>query len=914
MAKKFQFDYQAAKDSGYSDDEIFQYASQEIPDYDFQGALQSGYSASEIFDHLNQPEKKSKTEKAVRSATQLGIGAIENVLMPYEIAAAPISSKDAQTIALRENIFDEIGQLEELKMLGVATPKDLEFLDAMKETIKNPEKLDQYVQTANIGTQGIVEGITGQDLHPEGIIEKASRWLGFLKDPRRGYQALKEISKEPNKVVSALKEAIPGTNTLRSAAVGTALQMAEENQFGPIGTLAVAVGSDILGHTPGAAINIAKEPKRAAASILNLFSRNNSNKAWTKDLIKSANEAGIQLDAGTLTDSNFIRLMQARAAQSGLVGDALDNFRKDLSSQFVNEYKKVADSISESMFENNFQAAEAVKSALKVEEQNYPIFKDYNKPSRSLQGRVSSTPVEPYEENLLNTISREEFPNNYVGGETLKTVAEDIKTPIKQQFSEEWDAFNNEVKNISSPQIRLAENLRTFVEDNRGSLLLGESTAEHRVLSAAENLLNRLRTEEGAYHDVNLFDLIKTKRTLADVADWEIGTTNFSTRYKELVREIDSAISQTLQEVNPELLERFQELNASYSMYKDIFENKNIRQLFEPKNENYNAIYSSYTNNNDKLRSLEDMFSLTERGEQVLNQVKRDYALNQISQRNFTEKDLRNLIQSVGEEFRQPLEEYYQQRSQNRQFPRAQQQESLGLQVQRPQTAARNQLQSGRISKSPTQKRKDYYKFISGKSSDQIMKQMDTIDGLKKLREVLDLTPEGKKLFKELSRFKLEEMIGKKMVGDLKDNVSLGTFSNLLKSTKNRELLKELVGPRSYGQIRKLQKLARALDNSATKFYNASKSGSTVADIGLISSGIIGLLTGNPFMFFSTLGSAQGMRIAANLLADADFLKLLEKAVVSKNEDLFLKTLEKMRPHIEKATQNAVIYQTSVQK
>ncbi|MCF1193223.1 hypothetical protein LRR18_16660, partial [Mangrovimonas sp. AS39] len=160
--------------------------------------------------------------------------------------------------------------------------------------------------------------------------------------------------------------------------------------------------------------------------------------------------------------------------------------------------------------------------------------------------------------------------------ENLKTAANDIKQPIKQEFDQRWGQFKSEVSMIpSGPQPELAQNLTDFIRQNEGSLLLGESAAESRVLQAARRLRDQLQVEGGLV-GVSLNDLMKTKTTLGDVANFEFGGSNFESAYKHLVGEVDAAIMRTLEETNPQLLQEFQELNIEYSAFKDMFENKNV--------------------------------------------------------------------------------------------------------------------------------------------------------------------------------------------------------------------------------------------------------------------------------------------------------------------------------------------------
>lgn len=863
----------------------------------------------------NKKPQKSYAEKVGRISSQYALGAAQNILLPYEIAVQGGTSEGYLFHEGQHNAYEDIVRLTEKKQ---QRPKefseaDQNLLEYYNDLVKNPEKQREKIPKRDFGIRDLTEKVTGLDLQPEGILENAANWMGFLKDPKK----LKDLAKFGLKPFEAIKSILPTPmETTRGLSAGTALDLAEQGQLGPWSTLGVAVMADVTAHGPKAIFDLAKEPKKTAARITNAFTGGNSKKAWTNDLINEAREAGIQLDAGTITGSPFIQWLQARAAQSGLTGKALEEFRKDLSGQILREYNVIADELGNMVFENNHQASEAIKSSLKVQEENLNRFlpeatskNPENAPtSRSLQGRIAQE-ARPSAENdlLLNRISPEEFPNDYVAGETLKTVAEDIKAPIKEQFNERWSRLNTRMEMIpAGPHNQLANEMETFVNDNRGSLLLGESTPEHRVVNAAQRLMTQLRNELGELQNITVSDLIKTKRTLQDVANYEFGGSNFQSKYKKLVDDVDSAIRRTLSRQSDVLLDEFHQLNSEYSLFKDTFENKNVMQLFEPKNQNYNAIYNSYVTNPDKLRSIEDMFYASPRGQQISNQIKRDFADRLISKPNINSRDINNLTQALGPEFAQDISEYWQARQfiEQNPIPRAQIGQRIGIEV--PQTTKKpNQGRNLKVKETDIHKRQKLFEFLKKKSSEEIMKMFDTLDGIKKLKNVLNLTEEGKQLYKDLSRYKLSEMIDKNMKNSMTEQVKLGTFSNLLKTSKNKAIIKELLGPENYNRLIRLQKVSGKLAESANKFFNASQSGTTLTDVSLVSTAVLGVFTGNPYLALPAIGKIGGMRVIANLMADKEFLKILEEIVMSpkslKTPIQIEESLRKMQPYVQQA-------------
>ena len=147
-------------------------------------------------------------------------------------------------------------------------------------------------------------------------------------------------------------------------------------------------------------------------------------------------------------------------------------------------------------------------------------------------------------------------------------------------------------------------------------------------------------------------------------------------------------------------------------------------------------------------------------------------------------------------------------------------------------------------------------------------------------------------------------MIDKKMSDAITEQVKLGKFSNLLNSQKSKDIVKELIGKEAYSRLELLQKNSGRLAQSAGRFFNASQSGTTIVDAGLVGAAVSGVLLGNPWMAIPAIGKIGGSYVLANLLADPVFLKELEKAIKASPQD-FKKIMIEMLPKIEKAHEEA---------
>lgn len=749
------FDYKGAKDEGYSDEEIREFLGslpsykstdtgsvwqniknnagnffgnfgnpvqkpqnpldsidqrllKKIPNFDVEGALEEGYTTEEINDFLkeNQP-KRSNLEKAGRIGSQLGLGVAENALLPYEMAVAPLASKEAQNIPYRENLGSELEDLLIQKQSGNWTPEDETFLQHIQEQIEDPRKSEEYVQTANIGLRGLTEQATGLDLHPEGALEKAANWIGYIKSPS-------QIFKSGINAKQIIKGIAPtGKEALRGIGAGVALQKAEDGDFGPIGTMAAAVIGDSIGHGLASGAkgikNLITNPKKTLADVAKSFS-SKEKRQLQQDIIKDFRDSGLQADLGTITDSNLIKWTQSRLSQSGLTGKALDDFRHELTDQIKRQYNELA-----------------------------------------------------------HELGNAKFATEYEAGETLKNTVKDIRdadlAEVRKIYRRSEDSLREnahvDVRNVAKTVERLESNLKP------GSI---KSSEQNTVLNALETLKRDILDSTGKPKSAKVKDLINNKIALGDIIDYEIQGGQ-KQLLKEVVKELDRSIISHGKE-NPTFAKNYILSNKGFSSHAKTFRNKDISNL---------------------------------------------------------------------------------------------------LRTENPVT---------------------------------ILNRMNSIHGIRNLEKILSKTSEGKKLFNDLKRMKLDDVIGNKMVDNASQQVKLGTFSKLMEKGNNRELIKEILPKNSFSRLEKLQKNSGRLADAADKFYNSSKSGTVAADAAVIAKGmsdIAHILSGNPWPIMKLLGGIVGARKLSQLLADPKFLKLVEEAMLAseKGSEIQMKlAFSKLRPYL----------------
>lgn len=539
------FDYQGALDAGYSEEEINQHlqkkSKKQSGNFDYEGAKAAGYTDDEIATHLaSKKPETSMLQKAGRVASQYGIGAAESALLPYEALVAPLAipggQEAIQDLFTREILSDVYPTESEGKQVG---PREL-------------------AEPINLGVRGLIEKATGLNLHPEGILEKAANWSGFLKDPKK----LANLAKSGLSPKEAAKAIAPtAAEVLRGVSAGTALQAAEEGEFGPIGTIAAAVIGDVVGMGIAGAGKAAKslitEPKKALAEAAAKFTPKEK-VALQKDIIKDFREAGIQADLGTVTDSNLVKWTQSRLAQSGLTGEALKEFREGITNQIKTEYKALAESLGESRFFAKHEAGEAAR-------------------------------------------------------EGMKAIREADLAATRKYYSEATKALKEgavvETRELAKAIEKLEKELKP------GSI---KSTEQQTVLSTIEKLKKDIHTVEGKIKLGDVKELMNNKIALNEIINYEVQG-GAKQLLKGVVAEIDRAIISHGKENIP-FVRNYITANKKFSEHAKTFRNKTARNLMNA--EDPSQIMNKM-NSVEGIRSIGKILDKTPEGKNLFNNLKR---------------------------------------------------------------------------------------------------------------------------------------------------------------------------------------------------------------------------------------------------------------------------------------------------
>jgi len=519
-------------------------------------------------------------DKGQRLVSQGLIGGIQSASLPFDLAAIAskkIGEKGAPMI-MRHEMAKEIEMMVTQKQFGDWTPEDEERLDFFKDLVKNPSKINQFlpkeedIPDYDIGSL-IEKGAEklGVDLKPQGIDEMAMRWIGFIKNPVKAQDLVKNGLNKGNikEVIKAL--APTGKEAIRGAGAATALQYAADAEMGPLGTMAMlGIGDLGPGLAAGGVKSMAKllsDPKKylkelggatkeqIAKSVVKIGVREKA--ALQKELIREFREAGIQADIGTITNNRVIGGMQNALSQSSLTGQALEDFRKSLTKDIVSEYGKIADSLGEAIHETKFEAGEALKGSLKEARDL-----DLNKARE------------------LYSTAKAEAGETQVFTGNVGAVIQDIEKELKPG---------------------------TF-----------KSAEQQAVLDVLREVKNDVMTPEGGIKSAAINELINNKIALNDVISYEVQG-GAKQLLKRVVKELDKTITAHGKE-NPSFAKNWKRANAKFAKHAELFRGKTIANAL--KTQDSTQVFNKMNTANG-IHEIRKALSSTPEGRQLFNQLAR---------------------------------------------------------------------------------------------------------------------------------------------------------------------------------------------------------------------------------------------------------------------------------------------------
>lgn len=190
--------------------------------------------------------------------------------------------------------------------------------------------------------------------------------------------------------------------------------------------------------------------------------------------------------------------------------------------------------------------------------------------------------------------------------------------------------------------------------------------------------------------------------------------------------------------------------------------------------------------------------------------------------------------------------------------------------------------------------------LVKGERPEQIFGRMNTVKGINDIEKVFNKTPEGKETIDALKRYKLEDLLNKKIL-DKNGEISFGKAAGMFKDPKTRDLALKLLGPEQYKKLKDLSVVASGIEEGFKKFLNTSRTATTAADMALLGAlpvkAVEQLFKGNVMGALKTTAVILGPNQLARLMSNPEFVEAAiqaGKAGKGSNAQSFLSKMQRV--------------------
>jgi len=179
--------------------------------------------------------------------------------------------------------------------------------------------------------------------------------------------------------------------------------------------------------------------------------------------------------------------------------------------------------------------------------------------------------------------------------------------------------------------------------------------------------------------------------------------------------------------------------------------------------------------------------------------------------------------------------------------------------------------------------------MITGEKPVAILNMLNSTSAVKALEEAIGGTDAGAEVLKSIKRFKLEEILGKRLQNATTEEVQFGQYAAAMNPAKKEQvsLIRALAGEQ-YTQLENLATVARALAESYARYGNPSRTGNRMMDMLFPQDGWA--QAGQAILTYATGGlwglAGYGVmqatpRMMAKQLTDPKYIKLMKEAMTA---------------------------------
>jgi hypothetical protein len=587
------FDLNAARNSGYTDNEIIEFFQKSNPNFDVSAAKNSGYSLDEISDFIFKTRNKEEQiieEKQIPQRLS-GWGVANELLRK---AYQPLAG------AAELNPFVFIPELFKL----LSKPGAEEILREYSENDENliPEIAQQKIEEltsklpALSTAEEILEEKFGIPLTPQSRLDKLLRLAGggYSTAAQKGIkQGLKTATEVPL-----------WAQTLTSAGLPTEI-------------------------SDPAALGLANLPKGIPEA-----SSQSKSKAPSERLSKPSSRKSLS-DQPTDNPSPTPFLEEVLFGDSSVPPDnpPPGNFpKKGQKLQKTQSIEDLAEEASKAIENAGLDLQEPLNLKGRVTENAPSETRQRPKGFKYKETPVESTPEELTKSKVGKLINKTEFPNDVVGGEK-------IKNEINAKADKSWKNVRSEYKkaenlygNTSIVSEKLVNDLEEIVAELEQIPDKSLSTISKSIKEKSKSILDKIveiDPESGSiigYKPIKLKTLTDIIREINTGAKYDFAQAIPQKKYNQLLKPLKDNLKDFSKALGKEKAwDQLQKANESHMNWKKLYEDKDILPFRNAsKEENLPELFKS-TSKYSTMKNLEQIL-----GKSSLDKVQRSYVQNKL--------------------------------------------------------------------------------------------------------------------------------------------------------------------------------------------------------------------------------------------------------------------------------------------
>lgn len=550
---------------------------------------------------------------------------------------------------------------------------------------------------------------------------------------------------------------------------------------------------------------------------------------------------------------------------------ALDRNLTAFDESYINNVVSQINSLSETQFASAHEAGTEMHRMLAP-----PVVIPANP---TMTQAATPAPVKPTKrvvqltqnplQQAVETISPQVAPSKAELGRRVTREYEAARVRDYQPLRERYRSLDEQATGLTVVDQDIPDRIREFAERFEGSVIPGSSSQQ--VVNTArrmERLFEQL-DEEGnvsGYNEVPIRTIIATNKAIKEIPSWDVPP-EMKQNLHQLTAFMDEAIAGHLGNYSTELGREYTELNRDYAMFKNRYDNKDMR-IFYDRTENSEAIATRFTNL-DEFTQLTQALEGSPQGEEVLNLVRREAWQNKLGREaltartegdfeaataKFTDREFNDLMEYLTPQQRQVAVNAMNHSNQIResaiqtesQF--SADKERYAQEKQQWQKTERERKQDEKEASKKVQTKQDLLVSLLKNDPATFVGNMKTIEGIKRVKDAAKNVAGGKGLYDSLARFETENMFNFMKEGYLKSGrVPYSEMKIQMQNREFRSKLKELNGDKFVEHMDELVKTADYLSDNFREIKVKFKDDEVAMNNILKIYSLLGLVQGDVF-------------------------------------------------------------------